>query len=1152
LVGKIIPTTAATTGLVGAMQLLTRGLGALGGPAGLIVSSAAGLLLFRDRTEDAKVEARNLNAEMQRLQQGFIDTSLASLEYQRSLAQPDFEKYLRMSEELASLQQQLEEKLEGRSERGAFDITFGEKSVADLKEEIMLLKHRRSELEENSIHFAELTRMLKERREELKKTTEEEEDYSDALKSLGELDPAFAATQKLREDLSNIDTIVETLGLSEQRAAELREDAYQRYKEDVEDVNNSINDLSESVQEFIGNIPEVELLPPGQRDALAAANAEYKRAQQNVDILKGGTDDAADATNDLAEEATEMERTFERVAGSVEDEFSDAFYNIFEDGFSAFDDLADGILDIFKRTLADMAAAAIRQQIVVPITQQIVGGAGDILSGGQSLLSGGGAGDLLGSLTQAGAGADIASSFARSGVGQSLGLSTAISPGPGAPGNLALTQAGSNISQAAGSLTSISGIAGGFIGSELGGGTQEANIGSTLGTVAGSFIPGIGSFVGGLVGGALGGLFSDDPDPSSVKAAISAAGDVDVSVRKGDAISRKEADKLEDTFSSTLNQYTDSLDQAIENTIDSSLEEQIGDDGITTRKINKIVEKYIGGDEGSIQKGISRVMEEVTRSLTFIIPEDIHEATRRLDEEADNYGEQVMAITNAFAMSNGDLVGELRHFIDNTEATGQQFVDQLSQFSQQLQERERQIAERTHDLSTQLLQSFGRTAELIKAQLAGMTSENAALQIALNLRENVADAEQEVASAEQELASIYQEQANEASNLADQWKGLTDTLRDAADELIGVGVSQPRASRTSFRDTLQRALSGDREAFEALPQLASDLSDAERSQARTLADSRRANAKIAVELSKAADRAEKEFLNQRSELQVAEKQLEKLTEQEITLQQARSNLAESQATLKAAQDASTQAINKIGELLPNNIVNGLMEPLSPLKQIDASTQAMVNLLSQLGSTGFAGPGGSGEIINESGTGVTTRPGVGMEPDRTGPSNQQIVESAYEDLLGLRGDFEDSQERMAYWGEKLAKGELTQENFRDEFLKEAQVQGGLTREQFERNQQFLEENSQGFADGGIASGPMSGYNATLHGTEAVIPLNGERIPLEVNNQEMIQELRELRQEVNQLRTEQGQSQYQITKNTKRTRETLEQFDIEGLPPERSTT
>jgi len=52
--------------------------------------------------------------------------------------------------------------------------------------------------------------------------------------------------------------------------------------------------------------------------------------------------------------------------------------------------------------------------------------------------------------------------------------------------------------------------------------------------------------------------------------------------------------------------------------------------------------------------------------------------------------------------------------------------------------------------------------------------------------------------------------------------------------------------------------------------------------------------------------------------------------------------------------------------------------------------------------------------------------------------------------------------------------------------------------------------------------------------------------------MIQELRDLRSEFNQLRTEQGQSQYQIARNTKRTRDTLEQFDIEGLPPERSAT
>jgi hypothetical protein len=105
---------------------------------------------------------------------------------------------------------------------------------------------------------------------------------------------------------------------------------------------------------------------------------------------------------------------------------------------------------------------------------------------------------------------------------------------------------------------------------------------------------------------------------------------------------------------------------------------------------------------------------------------------------------------------------------------------------------------------------------------------------------------------------------------------------------------------------------------------------------------------------------------------------------------------------------------------------------------------------------------------------------------------------------------------------------------------------------ERGLAGAETDNLSFADGGIASGPTSGFQATLHGTEAVIPMNGQRIPLEVNNKEMIQELRDLRKEVSQLRTEQGQSQYQIARNTKRTRDTLEQFDIEGLPPERSAT
>ena len=50
--------------------------------------------------------------------------------------------------------------------------------------------------------------------------------------------------------------------------------------------------------------------------------------------------------------------------------------------------------------------------------------------------------------------------------------------------------------------------------------------------------------------------------------------------------------------------------------------------------------------------------------------------------------------------------------------------------------------------------------------------------------------------------------------------------------------------------------------------------------------------------------------------------------------------------------------------------------------------------------------------------------------------------------------------------------------------------------------FLQDINQmelyGYAEGGISSGPMSGYMAKLHGTEAIIPLNGQDIPLVIKN------------------------------------------------------
>jgi len=43
-----------------------------------------------------------------------------------------------------------------------------------------------------------------------------------------------------------------------------------------------------------------------------------------------------------------------------------------------------------------------------------------------------------------------------------------------------------------------------------------------------------------------------------------------------------------------------------------------------------------------------------------------------------------------------------------------------------------------------------------------------------------------------------------------------------------------------------------------------------------------------------------------------------------------------------------------------------------------------------------------------------------------------------------------------------------------------------------------ETQQSLAYGGVATGPKSGYRATLHGTEAVIPLEGQKIPVEIKD------------------------------------------------------
>jgi len=88
-----------------------------------------------------------------------------------------------------------------------------------------------------------------------------------------------------------------------------------------------------------------------------------------------------------------------------------------------------------------------------------------------------------------------------------------------------------------------------------------------------------------------------------------------------------------------------------------------------------------------------------------------------------------------------------------------------------------------------------------------------------------------------------------------------------------------------------------------------------------------------------------------------------------------------------------------------------------------------------------------------------------------------------------------------------------------------------------------DNGEGYAAGGIASGSSSGYLATLHGTEAIIPLNGGSIPVQVTRDGSAKEIKNLTEKVHQIGVEQ-------IKLSKKTLKILQKFDVVGMPEERA--
>jgi hypothetical protein len=198
-------------------------------------------------------------------------------------------------------------------------------------------------------------------------------------------------------------------------------------------------------------------------------NAETEALQRQIDVIDKLI--GAESASESAKAAQKAAEDWQRAADSIGNSLTDALLRGFESG----KDWARNFIDTLKNMFGTLVLRPIIQGVLAPVAGGIagmvgsgsaaasgLGGAGNLLGGGSSLLGYGGIGGLFsgaGGIFGAGA---IGNSFALGGMGQALGLSAA---GLDAAGGVALTTLGTTLGAAIpviGAALAIASMAGVF------------------------------------------------------------------------------------------------------------------------------------------------------------------------------------------------------------------------------------------------------------------------------------------------------------------------------------------------------------------------------------------------------------------------------------------------------------------------------------------------------------------------------------------------------------------------------------------------------------------------------------------------------------------------------------------------------------------
>lgn len=242
----------------------------------------------------------------------------------------------------------------------------------------------------------------------INKPTKATEKYNSELEKLINTYDKETSAQKRRESaLALLDSALKKGDITLQNYKKMVAEVNKEYDESVKKSTKLADSLENLKTKYISGYAALKQKNEAMKELEELQSQGQLSGTQYADILAGINKQYEDATKVIpkaAEETSAYSKVMENAATSIQGAFTDFFYNIFDKGVKSFKDLGKGILDIFKKTLAEMATLAIAKPIIVPIVQAMGGLFGQSGGGGfgqmiGQMFGGGGQGGTGGSAT---------------------------------------------------------------------------------------------------------------------------------------------------------------------------------------------------------------------------------------------------------------------------------------------------------------------------------------------------------------------------------------------------------------------------------------------------------------------------------------------------------------------------------------------------------------------------------------------------------------------------------------------------------------------------------------------------------------------------------------------------------------------------------